>query len=60
MSELVFLQTKEWSDMVVRHKMEEHQLWEEHILQQNEALEKLLEDAQREQMTELEAKQERY
>ncbi|XP_005100848.3 1-phosphatidylinositol 4,5-bisphosphate phosphodiesterase beta-4 isoform X1 [Aplysia californica] len=57
--ELVVVQTKEWSDMVVRQMMEEHELWKEHAVQQNETLSKLLDDAQREQMAELEAKQER-
>lgn len=53
------LQTKEWSDMVVRQMTEEHELWREHIIQQNETLSKLLEDAQREQLSELESRQER-
>lgn len=53
------LQTKEWSEMVLRQMTEEHELWREHTIQQNETLAKLLEDAQREQLAELEAKQER-
>ncbi|BFZ07040.1 hypothetical protein BsWGS_10079 [Bradybaena similaris] len=57
--ELVALQTKEWSEMVLRQMTEEHELWREHTIQQNETLAKLLEDAQREQLAELEAKQER-
>ena len=46
--------------MVQRQMTEEHELWREHALQQNETLSRLLEDAQREQMTELSAKQDRY
>ncbi|XP_059156311.1 1-phosphatidylinositol 4,5-bisphosphate phosphodiesterase beta-4-like isoform X2 [Physella acuta] len=57
--ELVVCQTKEWSEMVVKQMTEEHELWKEHIIQQNELLAKLLEDAQHDQMAELEAKQER-
>ncbi|RUS81297.1 hypothetical protein EGW08_010939 [Elysia chlorotica] len=57
--ELVLVQTKEWSDMVQRQMTEEHELWREHTLQQNETLSRLLEDAQREQMTELSARQDR-
>ena len=45
--------------MVVRHMNERHELMREHVLQQNELLARLMEDAQKEQMAELKARQDK-
>ena len=57
--DLVADQTKEWSDMVSRQLGEEHEVRRDHIIQQNEMLKKLMEEAQTNQLKELEVKQEK-
>lgn len=52
-------QTREWSDMVVRQVTEEHGLRKEHVLQQCDLLKRLNEEAQQEQLKDLEARQDR-
>jgi len=56
---LVAEQTKEWSDMVLRQLVEEHDGKKDHIVHQHECLRKLLIDAQTAQLKELEVKQDR-
>ncbi|KAJ8309180.1 hypothetical protein KUTeg_014054 [Tegillarca granosa] len=58
-TELVADHTKEWSDMVQRQLLEEHELRKDHINQQNDVLKKLLEDVQQENLKELYARQEK-
>ncbi|KAL5008396.1 hypothetical protein ScPMuIL_013977 [Solemya velum] len=57
--QLVAEQTTEWSEMVLRQVAEEHAFRKEQIVQQNEALKKLLEEAQQEQLRDLDCRQDR-
>lgn len=58
--ELVIDQTREWSEMVARQMVEEHEMRKSHVIQQSDLLKKLMEDAQLLQIKELEVRQERY
>ncbi|KAK2157222.1 hypothetical protein LSH36_195g03077 [Paralvinella palmiformis] len=57
--ELVIDQTREWSEMVARQMVEEHEMRKSHVIQQSDLLKKLMEDAQLLQIKELEVRQER-
>ena len=52
-------QTKDWTEMVSRQLLEEHNLKKVHVQQQSEALVALMNDAQCSQLKELELKHER-
>ena len=57
--DLVADQTKEWSQMVQLQMTEEHELRKAHVLQQSALLKTLMEQAQAQQLKDLEAKQEK-
>ncbi|PRD31277.1 UNVERIFIED_CONTAM: norpA [Trichonephila clavipes] len=57
--ELVVIQMKQWSAMMEKHRREEWDLLKQHLLQQREILQRLMEIAQSAQMKQLEAKFER-
>ncbi|KAF8792324.1 1-phosphatidylinositol 4 like protein [Argiope bruennichi] len=57
--ELVVIQMKQWSAMMEKHRREEWDLLKNHLLQQREILQRLMEIAQASQMKQLEAKFER-
>ncbi len=57
---MVLEQTTEWSDMIARQRLEEHELTKVHVAQQKELLRRLMEEAQAVQVRELELRQDRY
>ncbi|CAL1280662.1 unnamed protein product [Larinioides sclopetarius] len=57
--ELVVIQMKQWSAMMEKHRREEWDLLKNHLLQQREILQRLMEIAQTSQMKQLDAKFER-
>ena len=57
--QVVFEQTKQWSDMMERHRKEEWDLTRVHLQANEEVLKKLMEAQQTQQMKELEVTFER-
>ena len=47
-------QTKQWSDMMEKHRKEEWEMMKNHLKMQEEVLKKLMEQAQAQQMKDLE------
>lgn len=58
--QVVVDQTKQWSDMMERHRKEEWDLMRCHLQAQEEVLRRLMETQQQQQLKELEALFERY
>ncbi|CAG7818259.1 unnamed protein product [Allacma fusca] len=57
---VVVEQTKQWTEMMERHRKEEWELMKSHLQAQEEILKKLMEVSQAIQMKQLEAKHDRY
>lgn len=57
---IVVEQTKQWTEMMEKHRKEEWELMKAHLHAQEEILKKLMETSQQNQMKQLEAKHERF